>query len=181
RGHHAVSAAVSFACDHSDLRHCRFGERIKQLCAVSDDAAVLLRNSGQKTRNVFESNQRDIEAVAEANEARTFDRRGDIQNARETCTLSRDDSNGAPTESRKPHTNIRRKHLLDFKEVTIVNNQDDNVANVVPLIRRLRNNLVEFLVSAIDRIARLETRRIFEIVRRNKREKLAHDSQRMLV
>ena len=45
-------------------------KRKQQLGAVADDAAVLLLRAGQKAGHVFEGDQRNVEAVAEADEAR---------------------------------------------------------------------------------------------------------------
>ena len=70
--HHAVGAAVGLARDHGDLRHGGLGERVEQLGAVADDAAVLLLGPGRKPGHVLEGDERDVEAVAEAHEARAF-------------------------------------------------------------------------------------------------------------
>ena len=48
RSHHAIRAAVSFARDHRDLRHRRFGIGVQQLGAVPDDAAELLLGARQE-------------------------------------------------------------------------------------------------------------------------------------
>ncbi len=37
---------------------------------MADDAPMLLRHAGQETRHIHEGDERDIEAVAEAHEAR---------------------------------------------------------------------------------------------------------------
>src|SRR5712692_43260 len=71
--HHTVSPAVSLACNHSNLRYCRFGKCEQQLRAVTNDAAVLLLDSRQKAGHVFKSDERYIEAVAEANKPRGLD------------------------------------------------------------------------------------------------------------
>src|SRR5207342_1521231 len=62
--HHAVCAAVRFARDDGDLRHRRLGECEQQLCAVPDDAAVLLHSTWQESRHVLEGDERNVEGVA---------------------------------------------------------------------------------------------------------------------
>jgi hypothetical protein len=44
-------------------------------------------NAGQEAGNVFKGHQRNVEAVAEADEARSLDRRVDIQHAGEEIGL----------------------------------------------------------------------------------------------
>jgi hypothetical protein len=46
---------------------------------VRDDAAVLLVGAGQEARHVLERDERDVEAVAEAHEARGLDARVDVE------------------------------------------------------------------------------------------------------
>src|SRR4029077_13649659 len=49
--HVVVHAAVLLSRDHRDLRHRRLGERVEQLRAVLDDAAVLLVRAREKARH----------------------------------------------------------------------------------------------------------------------------------
>jgi hypothetical protein len=50
---------------------------------VLDDAAVLLVGAGQEAGHVLEGDQRDVEGVAEAHEARALDRGVDVEHAGE--------------------------------------------------------------------------------------------------
>src|SRR5438270_737632 len=70
RAHHAVRASIRLAGDHCQLRHGRLAERVEQLRAVADDAAVLLRGPRQEAGHVDEREERDVEGVAEAPESR---------------------------------------------------------------------------------------------------------------
>ena len=72
RRHNAVRSTVSFSRDHRDLWNSRFGEGIEQFCSVSDYAVMLLIYAGQETRDVFESDQRDIEAIAKPHKTGRF-------------------------------------------------------------------------------------------------------------
>ena len=148
---------------------------------MSDDAAVFLRNAGQETRHVFKRHERNIETIAEANKASAFYRSRDIQHACKKRRLVCDHADCASTQSRKSHANVWRKHLLDFKEVTIVHDVIDHVAYIVRLVRRLRNDVVEFWLDTIDRIYGFHSRRIFKVIRRNERQQLTNDPQCMLV
>src|SRR5262249_45777876 len=87
RPHYAVRAAISFSRNHSNLGHCRLGKCVEEFRAVFDDATVFLRNAGQKAGHVFERDERNIEAVAETNKARAFDRAVDIENSGQKSRL----------------------------------------------------------------------------------------------
>ena len=71
--HDAVSATVCLARNDRDLRNRGFRESEQQFCAVFDDPAKLLIRSRQKTRNVFERDEGNIECIAEPDEPRTLD------------------------------------------------------------------------------------------------------------
>ena len=67
--HDDVRAAVGLARDHGHLRHGGLAERVQELRAVPDDPAVLLRGAGQEAGDVLERHDRDVERVAEPDEA----------------------------------------------------------------------------------------------------------------
>ena len=70
RRHDVIGAAIGLAGDDRDLRHRRLGIGEEQLGAVLDEAAIFLRRARQEARHVDEGDDRDVEAVAEAHEAR---------------------------------------------------------------------------------------------------------------
>ncbi len=181
RRHHAVSAPVSLARDNGDLRHSRLCKRVDELGAVRNDTAVFLRHTRHKARHIFKRYQRNVEAITESNETRALNRRVDIQHTRKKRGLISDNPDRTPTQPREPDTDVRRKHLLHFEEVTIIDDRVDHFANVVRLIRSLGNQVVEFRLNAIMAVAHFNTWRIFKIVRRNKRKEFTHDPQCMLV
>ena len=81
--HDAIGSAVSFAGDDGDLGHSGFGKGVEQLGAVHDDAAVLLLHTGKEAGNIVKGDQRNVEAVAEADKARALDRGADIEHSGE--------------------------------------------------------------------------------------------------
>src|SRR5690348_16677629 len=101
RAHHAIGAAVGFARDHGNFRNGGFRIRIEQLGAVADDAAELLAGPRQKPWYVFEGEDRDLESVAEAYEARAFGRGIDIQAAGEMSWLVRHHAYGFACQAGK--------------------------------------------------------------------------------
>ena len=77
--HDVVGATVRLAGDHGELGHRRLAVGVEQLGAVLDDAAVLLGHAGQEPGHVHEGHDRQVEAVAEADEARGLERRVDVE------------------------------------------------------------------------------------------------------
>ena len=59
---------------------------------MANDPAVLLASAGQETGDIFERNQRDIEAVAEADETRALHRRIDVERSCQHGGLISDDA-----------------------------------------------------------------------------------------
>ena len=81
RAHDVVGAAVGLARDDGELGHGRLAVGIEELRAVADDAAALLRRPGQEAGHVDERDERDVERVAEAHEARRLHGRVDVEGA----------------------------------------------------------------------------------------------------
>ena len=118
--HDAVRAAVSLPRDHRDLRHRRLGQRVKQLRAMNDDAAVLLIGAGEKTRNILEYEQRNVERIAETDEARALAGCVDVENAGQEGRLIGDDANRVPVEPDESDDEIARVLLMNFEKVAFI-------------------------------------------------------------
>jgi hypothetical protein len=76
---------------------------------VTDDAAKLLLRTRQKSWHVFESNQRNIESIAETLMSRTPARK---------VGVVRHDSHWPSIEAGKSQHNVFRKVFVDLEEVT---------------------------------------------------------------
>ena len=66
-----------------------------------------------------------------------------------------------------------REVLVDLEELAVVDDQRDDVAHVVGLVRVVRHDRVERLVHPVRVVARLEPRRQLEVVLRQEREQVA--------
>ena len=97
--HDVIGAAIGLAGDHGDLRHGRLGEGEQQLGAVLDQAAIFLVGARQEARHVDEGDDRDVEAVAEAHEARGLARGVDVEHAGQHHRLIGDDADGAAVDA----------------------------------------------------------------------------------
>src|SRR5438094_9981783 len=74
-----------------------------------DDAAVLLDGAGQEPGHINEGHKRNVKAVAKANEAPSFDRGIDVENASQIGGLVGDDAYWATTEPGEADDHIAGK------------------------------------------------------------------------
>src|SRR3546814_4558760 len=89
----------------SDFRRLGIGE--EQFRAMLDDAIIFLRRAGQEAGDVDEGDDRNLERVAETDEARRLLGRIDVEHAREHQRLVRDDADRAALDA--PETAEDRK------------------------------------------------------------------------
>jgi hypothetical protein len=140
RVHDVVGAAVRLSGDQRHLGDGRLGERVQELRPVPDDAAVLLCDPGQEARHVLEDDERDVERVAEAHEARTLVRGVDVQHSREHRRLIGDDPDRVSPEVSEPDDDVAGEPSMHLVEVPIVHDVSDHVVHVVGMIRVVRND-----------------------------------------
>src|SRR5436309_6663127 len=103
RTHDVIRAAVRFPGDDGDLRDRGLAEGEQELRPAPDDPAVLLFHAGKETGHVDEREERDVEAVAEPDEAGRLGRRVDVQGSREDLRLIPDDANGPALGAEESH------------------------------------------------------------------------------
>ena len=78
---------------------------------MEDDAALLLRGAGQEAGHVDERDDRDVEGVAEADEARGLDRGVDVEDAGERARVVGDDADGMAAEPGEAADDVLRPAL----------------------------------------------------------------------
>ena len=139
-----------------------------------DDAAKLLRGPREEARHVLEGDDRDVEGIAEAHEARAFDRRRDVQRPRKNRGLVGYDSDRMAVETAEPDDDIPGKMFVHLEEVMLVDHNLDDFLHVVRLVGIHGDDGIEFLVFAIRRIRRGPYRRIFHVVAGQKRKELSN-------
>src|SRR5260370_7028787 len=116
RSHEAVRAAVGFARYHGNFRNSGFGVSEEQLCAVLDDAAKFLLGAGEKTGNILEGDERNVEGVAETDKTRALHGSVDIENAGEKRGLIATDADGAAVEAPEAAAEMFTVVFGDFQE-----------------------------------------------------------------
>src|SRR6266700_3533990 len=119
---------------------------------MANDSAVFLASAGEETGDIFESNQGNVEAIAEAHKTRAFDRRIDVERSSKKCGLIGDDANRASVHARKSYDNVFRVVLVHFEKISIVNYGADHVLYVVGKIRLRGRNGVECRIRAVGGI-----------------------------
>ena len=124
-----------------------------------DDAAVFLAGAGKEPGDIDECHERDIEAVAEANEACRLDRGGDVQAAGQYHRLVGDDADGRALHAAEARDDVAGVVRLDLEEVAFVRDLLDQLLHVVGLGRIGRHQAVERRVVAVGRIAGRPRRR----------------------
>ena len=140
---------------------------------MADDPAPLLRRPREEARHVHEGDERQVERVARAHEARGLHGRVDVERARQRARVVRDDADGMPAEPREAAEDVLRPELVHLEELAVVDDPVDDVAHVVRLVRVLRDDRVELGVLAVDRVGGLEVGRRLDVVLREEREQVA--------
>ena len=110
---------------------------------MNDDAAVLLVDAGQEPGNIFEHQQRDVECVAEADEARTFPRGVDVENASQKRRLIGHDADRMAIQADEADHEIASEMLMHFEEVAFIRHDPDEIAHFIRLIRILGDEAIE--------------------------------------
>ena len=75
---------------------------------------------GQEARHVDERDERDVEGVAGAHEARGLDRRVDVEHAGERLRLVADDADGVAAEPREAADDVLGEALVHLEELAVV-------------------------------------------------------------
>ena len=150
--HDVVRAAVRLARDHRQLRHRRLRERVQQLRAVANDPAPLLLRTGEKSRHVDERDERNVERVAEPDEARGLHRRVDVQDAGKRARLVPDDPDRMAAQTREAAHDVLRPELVHLEKVAVVDDTRHDVVHVVRLVRIVGDERVELRLLPIARV-----------------------------
>src|SRR6266849_2008958 len=177
--HDVVGPAVRLARDDRDLRHGGLAEGVEELRPVLDDAAELLGRAGQEAGHIDEGDQRNVEAVAEADEAGRLDGGVDVEAAGQEGGLVRHDAHRAAAEAREAAEDVLRERLLHLEEVAVVHHRADDLAHVVGLVRVLRDDRGERRVAPVGGVLGGNHGRVVQVVGGHEGEQLAHRGERL--
>ena len=138
-----------------------------------DDAGVFLRGARQKTRNVHEGDDRDVEAIAEAHEARGLARGVVVEHARKHHGLIGDEAHRPAFDAAETGDDVAREGFADLEEVALVRDFVDQLFHVVRLVRIFRHQRVEAHLRALRRVVGRPMRRLLAVVERQEIEEAA--------
>ena len=111
---------------------------------------MLLVNARQEARHIEQNNERDIETVAEAYEARCLVRGVDVERACEVVGLVGHKAYGTSGEATETDYDILGKLRLYLKEILLVADGFDDVLNVIRHVGISRYHVVEFVTYAMQ-------------------------------
>ncbi|VTR68662.1 conserved hypothetical protein [Desulfosarcina cetonica] len=164
--HGQIGAAIVLAGDQEQLGHGGLAVTPQQLGPVADDAAPFLLAAGQVAGNVGNGQQRDVEGIAEPNEARGLVRGVDVQATGHDHGLVGDNAHATSVEAGKGGQDVGGEILVGFEVLAIVNDGFDDIPYVVGLVGAVRNDVVEGVLDAHGVVARVHHRRLFHVVGR---------------
>src|SRR3989454_3371103 len=134
RTHDVIRAAVRFPRDHGDLRDGGLAESKQELRPVPDDPAVLLFHPRKETGYVDEGEERDVEAVAEPDEASRLGRRVDVQGSGEDLRLVPDNADGSALQAGEADHDVLRPIGVDLEPRVAGHDPADHVPHVGRLV-----------------------------------------------
>src|SRR6478735_632308 len=150
--HHVVGAAVGLAGDDGDLPDGGLTVGVEQFRAAADDAVVFLVGAGQEAGDVDEGDDGDVERVAGAHEAGGFFGGVDVEAAGEDGGLVGDDPDATAVDAAEADDDVAGAFGLDLEEFVVVEDAADDLVHVVGLVRRVRDEGVEFEVLGGQRV-----------------------------
>src|SRR4030042_2033894 len=165
RAHDIVSAAVVFSENHRDFWHCCLAIRVKKLGAMFDYSAMLLFYARKEAWNIYEGYYRNVEAVAEANEAACLHTAVNIQCSSIVCRLVRNHAYGFAVQACKAYHDVLRPKRLNLKKLAVVHDSEYDFLHIIRLVRIIWKQMSHSWISTVRIIRRLYRWRVFKIVR----------------
>ena len=104
---------------------------------MADHPAPLEVLAGVEAGRVDEGDDRQVERVAEADEASALLRRRDVERAGDRERLVGDDADGLPSDRREAGDEVRRPSSAQLEQIAVVDDRPDHVAHVVAAGRRV--------------------------------------------
>ena len=180
-GHDVIRAAIGLARDQRDHRHSALAVGEQEFCAVLDDAAIFLRSAGQEAGHIDQCEDRNVEGIAKAHEARSLARGIDVEAARQHHRLIGDDADAFALDADEAGEDVARVSFLNFKEVALIGQRMDEFAHVVRFVRIVGDERVEPHLHAIGIVVIGAYRRFLAIVERQEIEQVADALKRFHV
>ena len=144
---------------------------------MQDNTIIFLTCTRQESRNINQSNQWNIESVAETNETTSLTRSIAIQTSSHYLRLVSNDTYSLTIETCKTYDNILSIISMYFQEFVIINDCTDHFIHIVCLVWIIRNDLVQVIIQTVDRIFTFDQRSFFHVVLRQIAQQLTDQLQ----
>src|SRR5215468_11403748 len=129
--HRKIAAGIGLAQHDGDFRDRCFGESVEHFCAVANDALAFHIIANKKSGNVLQTQEWDVERVAEANEAGALVRRIDIETACKMLGIIGYYPHCATVQTGEADNEVRSELLFQLEKVTVIHNAVNDFADVV--------------------------------------------------
>src|SRR5215208_8283318 len=126
---------------------------------------MFLCNTRQEAGRVNKRDQRNIEAIAHADEASHLVCRVYIDHTCHDGRFLSHDTNTMPADASQPHDRVTRPAWLEFKERSLIDDLLNHLVHDVWLGRVNWDNTVQGLIHQYLMVFRLKIRRIFNVIR----------------
>lgn len=141
--HGDVGSSVGLSSDEGDLGNSGFSKGIENLSSVLDDTSEFLGGSWKVAWHISESNQGDLESIAETNESSSLGRGINIQTTSKYLGLVGNESNSLAFNFSKTNDDVLGVITVNFIELVAVNNAIENDLDIVGLVSVERNDVVQ--------------------------------------
>ena len=144
---------------------------------MADDTVIFLRVSRKEARNIFESNQRNVETVAETDETARLVAGINIEHSGKVGRLIGDDTYRTTCQTCKTNEDILGKIRHNFKEIAVVYHSLDDIFHIIRNIRVCRNDSVQNGVFTVGFIRAVLLFSFIHIILRQERKQFADTHQ----
>ena len=172
--HHVIARAVPLAQYDRELRDGRRRYGVEHLGAVPDDPFLLHLRADHESGHVLEEHERDLERIADIDEASRLVRRVHVQHAARVHRVVRDDPDAPSVDARKRGHDVASPARLQLERAAVVGDRGDHLADVVRLAGIVGNDVEERLVSPRRRIGARLARRSLAAAQREIRQVFAN-------
>ena len=147
---------------------------------MPDDSVVLLSYSREKSGHVYKRDNRDVEAIAEADKSCGLCGGVDIQASSKHLRLVGHHSNAAPVEPGKTDDDVLCEMFLHFEKGSRIDNRLKHFQHVVRFVWMLGDDRVEGFRRSQRIVVGLAQGGILEVVRRKISHQRADEVEGML-
>ncbi len=144
---------------------------------MTDDTVVFLSISRKEARNIFESNQWNIETVTETDETACFVAGVNIEHSGKVSRLVGDDTYRTTCQTGKTNNDIFGKIRHYFEEIAVIHHSFYNIFHVIRNVRVCWDDGIQSNIFAIDFIRAVLLSSLIHIVLRQERKQFTDTHQ----